>query len=169
METKEEPQADEGQPPSEEQGEPQSEGGMEPEAEQVGSEEEEEEEEELGAEEQHEDEPNDLGDPAVMRAVQSKPTLEVMPEWGGRGTQVLSPQCPSKDTDMDLPLVLPSTHCGLCPTEGKEWFWEGQGQAHGAVAKCVPLTVLFAPRARTQQCWTAGLALSGQNSAKRTW
>ncbi|XP_035422580.1 protein PAT1 homolog 2 isoform X1 [Cygnus atratus] len=76
VETKEEPQADEGQPPSEEQGEPQSEGGMEPEAEQVGSEEEEEEEEELGAEEQHEDEPNDLGDPAVMRAVQSKPTLE---------------------------------------------------------------------------------------------
>ncbi|KAI6077946.1 Protein PAT1-like protein 2 isoform X1 [Aix galericulata] len=72
-ETEEEPQADEGQPPPEEQGEPQGEGGMEPDAEQVGSEEE---EEQLGAEEEHEDEPNDLGDPAVMRAVQSKPTLE---------------------------------------------------------------------------------------------
>lgn len=84
METEEEPQADEGQQPPEEQGEPQGEGGMEPDAEQVGSEEE---EEQLGAEEEHEDEPNNLGDPAVMRAVQSKPTLEVMPEWGGRGTQ----------------------------------------------------------------------------------
>ncbi|XP_027322324.3 protein PAT1 homolog 2 isoform X1 [Anas platyrhynchos] len=73
METEEEPQADEGQPPPEEQGEPQGEGGMEPDAEQVGSEEE---EEQLGAEEEHEDEPNNLGDPAVMRAVQSKPTLE---------------------------------------------------------------------------------------------
>ncbi|NWZ25449.1 PATL2 protein, partial [Asarcornis scutulata] len=73
VETEEEPQADEGQPPPEEQGEPQGEGGMEPDAEQVGSEEE---EEQLGAEEEHEDEPNDLGDPAVMRAVQSKPTLE---------------------------------------------------------------------------------------------
>ncbi|KAM6309156.1 protein PAT1 homolog 2 [Aegotheles albertisi] len=62
-------------------GEPQEEGGMELEVEQVGSELEEEEEEELGTEEQEEDqepceEPNDLGDPAVMRAVQSKPTLE---------------------------------------------------------------------------------------------
>ncbi|KAM6058619.1 protein PAT1 homolog 2 isoform 2-T4 [Chlamydotis macqueenii] len=57
-------------------GEPQEEGGMEMEVEQV-SLELEEEEEELGAEEQEEDEePNDLGDPAVMRAVQSKPTLE---------------------------------------------------------------------------------------------
>ncbi|XP_069722932.1 protein PAT1 homolog 2 isoform X2 [Phaenicophaeus curvirostris] len=60
--------------------EPQEEGGMEPEVEQVSSELEEE-EEELGSEEQEEDqEPceefNDLGDPAVMRAVQSKPTLE---------------------------------------------------------------------------------------------
>ncbi|KAM9638991.1 protein PAT1 homolog 2 isoform 2-T2 [Morphnus guianensis] len=60
----------------EELGEPQEEGGMELEVEQVGSELEEE-EEELGTEEQEEDEePNDLGDPAVMRAVQSKPTLE---------------------------------------------------------------------------------------------
>ncbi|XP_009893846.1 PREDICTED: protein PAT1 homolog 2 [Charadrius vociferus] len=64
----------------EELGEPQEEGGMEPEVEQFGSELEEE-EEELGTEEQEEDqepceEPNDLGDPAVMRAVQSKPTLE---------------------------------------------------------------------------------------------
>ncbi|NXK47801.1 PATL2 protein, partial [Chauna torquata] len=80
VESEKEPQVDEGQLPAEEQGEPQGEGGMEPEAEQVGSEEEEEEEEdeeELGAEEQEdEEEPNDLGDPAVMRAVQSKPTLE---------------------------------------------------------------------------------------------
>ncbi|NWR60805.1 PATL2 protein, partial [Bucorvus abyssinicus] len=58
----------------------QEEGGVELEVEQVGSELEEE-EEELGTEEQEEDqepceEPNDLGDPAVMRAVQSKPTLE---------------------------------------------------------------------------------------------
>ncbi|XP_075016704.1 protein PAT1 homolog 2 isoform X3 [Calonectris borealis] len=64
----------------EELGKPQEEGGMEPEVEQVSSELEEE-EEELGTEEQEEDqepceEPNDLGDPAVMRAVQSKPTLE---------------------------------------------------------------------------------------------
>ncbi|XP_017672486.1 PREDICTED: protein PAT1 homolog 2 isoform X1 [Lepidothrix coronata] len=57
-------------------GEPQEEGGTELEAEQVGSELEEE-EEELGTEEQEPcEEPNDLGDPAVMRAVQSKPTLE---------------------------------------------------------------------------------------------
>uniref|UniRef100_A0A8C2SMI5 PAT1 homolog 2 n=1 Tax=Coturnix japonica TaxID=93934 RepID=A0A8C2SMI5_COTJA len=62
--------------------EPQDEGGTEPEVEQVGSEEEEEEDEEQGAEEQvDEEEPNDLGDPAVMRVVQSKPTLEVMPGW----------------------------------------------------------------------------------------
>ncbi|XP_059680072.1 protein PAT1 homolog 2 isoform X2 [Gavia stellata] len=64
----------------EELGEPQEEGGMELEVEQVGSELEEE-EEDLGADEQEEDqepceEPNDLGDPAVMRVVQSKPTLE---------------------------------------------------------------------------------------------
>ncbi|XP_049667493.1 protein PAT1 homolog 2 isoform X2 [Accipiter gentilis] len=62
----------------EELGEPQEEGGMELEVEQVGSDLE---EEELGTEEQEEDqkpceEPNDLGDPAVMRAVQTKPTLE---------------------------------------------------------------------------------------------
>ncbi|PKU34270.1 hypothetical protein llap_15426 [Limosa lapponica baueri] len=60
-------------------GEPQEEGGMELEFEQFGSELEE--EEELGTEEQEEDEepcekPNDLGDPAVIRAVRSKPTLE---------------------------------------------------------------------------------------------
>jgi len=72
----------------EELGELQEEAGMELEVEQVGSELEEE-EEELGAEEPEEDqepweEPNDLGDPAVMRAGQSKPTLEVMHEWGGR-------------------------------------------------------------------------------------
>lgn len=84
--TEEPPQGAEGQPPTEEQEEPQDEGGTEPEVEQVGSEEEEEEDEEQGAEEQvDEEEPNDLGDPAVMRAVQSKPTLEVMPGWGGRG------------------------------------------------------------------------------------
>lgn len=88
---------------------------------------------------------------------------------GWEGDPALSPQCPSRDTAMDLLLVPLSTRCGLCPTEGQEWFWEGQGQVRGAVAKCVPLTVLFAPRARTQQCWTAGLALSGQNLAKRTW
>ncbi|XP_010569856.1 PREDICTED: protein PAT1 homolog 2 isoform X4 [Haliaeetus leucocephalus] len=62
----------------EELGEPQEEGGMELDVEQGGSELE---EEELGTEEQEEDqepceEPNDLGDPAVMRAVQTKPTLE---------------------------------------------------------------------------------------------
>ncbi|KAM6303671.1 protein PAT1 homolog 2 isoform 2-T2 [Podargus strigoides] len=60
-------------------GEPQEEGVMELEVELVSSELEE--EEELETEEQEEDqepceEPNDLGDPAVMRAVQSKPTLE---------------------------------------------------------------------------------------------
>ncbi|XP_065498219.1 protein PAT1 homolog 2 isoform X2 [Caloenas nicobarica] len=65
---------------AEELGEPQEEGGMEPEVEHVGSELEEE-EEELGTEEQEEEqelceEPNNLGDPAVMRAVQSKPPLE---------------------------------------------------------------------------------------------
>ncbi|POI26668.1 hypothetical protein CIB84_009582 [Bambusicola thoracicus] len=79
LEPEEQPQVAEGQPPTAEQGEPQGEGGTEPEAEQVGSEEEEEEEEdeEQGVEEQEdEEEPNDLGDPAVMRAVQSKPTLE---------------------------------------------------------------------------------------------
>ncbi|XP_050165541.1 protein PAT1 homolog 2 isoform X2 [Myiozetetes cayanensis] len=59
-------------------GESPKEGGTELEAEQVGFElKEEEEEEELGTEEQEPcEEPNDLGDPAVMRAVQSKPTLE---------------------------------------------------------------------------------------------
>ncbi|XP_010715441.1 protein PAT1 homolog 2 isoform X1 [Meleagris gallopavo] len=77
LEPEEQPQVVEGQPPTEEQGELQGEGGTEPEAEQVGSEEEEAEDEEQGVEEQEdEEEPNDLGDPAVMRAVQSKPTLE---------------------------------------------------------------------------------------------
>ncbi|NXC45835.1 PATL2 protein, partial [Penelope pileata] len=76
MGTEEEPQADEGQPPAEEQGESQGEGGMEPEVEQMGSEEEEEEEEQGVEEQVYEEEPNDLGDPAVMRAVQSQPTLE---------------------------------------------------------------------------------------------
>ncbi|NXT81665.1 PATL2 protein, partial [Zapornia atra] len=66
--------------PLEELEEPQEEGGMELEVEQ-GSSEMEEEEEELETEEPEEnqqpcEEPNDLGDPAVMRAVQSKPTLE---------------------------------------------------------------------------------------------
>ncbi|XP_068881645.1 LOW QUALITY PROTEIN: protein PAT1 homolog 2 [Aphelocoma coerulescens] len=61
-------------------GEPQEEGGIEPEVEQVNSQLEEE-VEELGTEEQEEEqecfeEPNELGDPAVMRAVRSKPTLE---------------------------------------------------------------------------------------------
>ncbi|RLW03627.1 hypothetical protein DV515_00006232, partial [Chloebia gouldiae] len=56
------------------------ESGMEPEMEQVNSQLEEE-IEELGTEEQEEDqecfeEPSELGDPAVMRAVRSKPTLE---------------------------------------------------------------------------------------------
>ncbi|KAF2985694.1 hypothetical protein EK904_003128 [Melospiza melodia maxima] len=56
------------------------EGGMEAEMEQVNSQLEEE-VEELGTEEQEEDqecfeEPSELGDPAVMRAVRSKPTLE---------------------------------------------------------------------------------------------
>lgn len=87
LEPEEQPQVVEGQPPTEEQGELQGQGGTEAEAEQVDSEEEEEEEEEeQGVEEQEdEEEPNDLGDPAVMRAVQSKPTLEVMPGWGGMG------------------------------------------------------------------------------------
>lgn len=85
LEPEEQPQVVEGQPPTEEQGEPQGEGGTEPEAEQVGSEEEEEDEEQGVEEQEDEEEPNDLGDPAVMRAVQSKPTLEVMPGWGGRG------------------------------------------------------------------------------------
>ncbi|XP_042680406.1 protein PAT1 homolog 2 isoform X2 [Centrocercus urophasianus] len=78
LEPEEQPRVVEGQPPTEEQGELQGQGGTEAEAEQVGSEEEEEEEEEeQGVEEQEdEEEPNDLGDPAVMRAVQSKPTLE---------------------------------------------------------------------------------------------
>lgn len=64
-------------------GKPQQEGGMEPELEQVGAELE---EEELRTEDQEEnepcEEPNDLGDPAVMKAVQSKPTLEVTHTWG---------------------------------------------------------------------------------------
>ncbi|XP_010020675.1 PREDICTED: protein PAT1 homolog 2 [Nestor notabilis] len=64
---------------AEELKEPQEEGGMELEMEQLSSELEE--EDGLGAEDQEEDqepceEPNDLGDPAVMRAVHSKPTLE---------------------------------------------------------------------------------------------
>ncbi|NWI70201.1 PATL2 protein, partial [Todus mexicanus] len=65
---------------AEELEEPQEEGEMELEVDQIGSELEEE-EEELRTEEQEEDqepceEPNELGDPAVMKAVQSKPTLE---------------------------------------------------------------------------------------------
>ncbi|NXG71797.1 PATL2 protein, partial [Baryphthengus martii] len=60
---------------SEELGEPQEKGGMELEVEQISSELEE--EEEPGAEDQEEDQKlSELGDPAVMRAVQSKPTLE---------------------------------------------------------------------------------------------
>lgn len=60
---------------------------MEPEMEQVNSQLEEE-VEELETEEQEEDqecfeEPSELGDPAVMRAVRSKPTLEVMCEQTG--------------------------------------------------------------------------------------
>ncbi|NXD12890.1 PATL2 protein, partial [Nothocercus nigrocapillus] len=75
------PEANEGQLLLEELGEPQGE--VELEGEQVDYMEEE--EEELGAEEPEEEqepeeepseEPNDLGDPAVMRAVQSKPPLE---------------------------------------------------------------------------------------------
>lgn len=63
------------------------EGGMEPEMEQVNSQLGEE-VEELGTEEQEEDqecseEPSELGDPAVMRAVRSKPMLEVMCERMG--------------------------------------------------------------------------------------
>ncbi|KAK2539130.1 protein PAT1 homolog 2 isoform X3 [Columba livia] len=76
----EETKEDLGPRAAEEPGEPQEEGGMEPEVEHVGSELEEE-EEELGTEEQEEEqelceEPDNLGDPAVMRAVQSKPSLE---------------------------------------------------------------------------------------------
>ncbi|NXI05006.1 PATL2 protein, partial [Pachycephala philippinensis] len=64
----------------EELGELQEEGGIEPEMEQVNSQLEEE-VEELGTEEQEEEqecfeEPSELGDPAVMRAVRSNPTLE---------------------------------------------------------------------------------------------
>lgn len=71
----------------EELGEPQEEGGIELEVEEVNSQLEEE-VEELGTEEQEEDqecfeEPSELGDPAVMRAVRSKPTLEVMCERTG--------------------------------------------------------------------------------------
>lgn len=63
------------------------EGGIDPEVEQVNFQLEEE-VEELGAEEQEDDqecfeEPGELGDPAVMRAVRSQPTLEVMYEWTG--------------------------------------------------------------------------------------
>ncbi|NXA33051.1 PATL2 protein, partial [Eudromia elegans] len=74
--------AHEGQLLLEELGEPQGDGAVELEAEQVDYVEG---EEELGAEELEEEqepeeepceEPNDLGDPAVMRAVQSKPPLE---------------------------------------------------------------------------------------------
>lgn len=66
---------------------PEEEGGIEAEVEQVNSQMEEE-VEELGTEEQEEDqecfeEPSELGDPAVMRAVRSKPTLEVMCEQTG--------------------------------------------------------------------------------------
>lgn len=85
----------------------QEEGGTELEVRQVGSELEEE-EEELGTEEQEEDqepceEPNNLGDPAVMRAVQSKPTLEVTRERRGGGPpqgEGLVGPCPREE---DLP------------------------------------------------------------------
>lgn len=92
----------------EELGEPQEEGGIEPEVEQ-GNSQLEEEVEELGTEEQEEEqecfeEPNELGDPAVMRAVRSKPTLEVMCER--RGGVLLLPLHPHT--------------CGSCPTEGTE-------------------------------------------------
>lgn len=81
----------------EELGEPQEEGGIEPEVEQ-GNSQLEEEVEELGTEEQEEEqecfeEPNELGDPAVMRAVRSKPTLEVMCER--RGGSCCSPSIPT--------------------------------------------------------------------------
>lgn len=102
----------------EELGEPPEEGGMEPEVEQVGSELEEE-DEELGTEEQEEDqepceEPNDLGDPAVMKAVQSKPTLEVTRERRGRGPTP-GQQAEGLAGTRCSPLH-PHT-CGSCPTE----------------------------------------------------
>lgn len=101
----------------EELGEPQEEGGMELEVEQVGSDLE---EEELGTEEQEEDqkpceEPNDLGDPAVMRAVQTKPTLEVTCERRGRGPMT-GRQAEGLAGTHCSPLH-PHT-CGPCPTEG---------------------------------------------------
>lgn len=81
----EETEEDLGPGAAEELGEAQEEGGMEPEVEHIGSELEEE-EEELETEEQELcEEPNNLGDPAVMRAVQSKPPLEVTPEQRRRG------------------------------------------------------------------------------------
>lgn len=102
----------------EELGEPQEEGGMEPEVEQVGSELEEE-EEELGTEEQEEDqesceEPYDLGDPAVMRAVQSKPTLEVTCERRGRGWQ-------AEGMAGTLLLPPPSLHLWVLPYGGHQF------------------------------------------------
>lgn len=100
----EETKEDLGPRAAEEPGEPQEEGGMEPEVEHIGSELEEE-EEELGTEEQEEEqepceEPDNLGDPAVMRAVQSKPSLEVTPEQRGRGSMAGGPHtwvfCPTE-------------------------------------------------------------------------
>ncbi|NWX92559.1 PATL2 protein, partial [Nothoprocta ornata] len=72
------PGADEGQLLPPELGEPRGEGALELEAEQDDYLEEEEEldAEEPEEEQEPEEEPNDLGDPAVMRAVQSKPPLE---------------------------------------------------------------------------------------------
>lgn len=86
------------------------EGGVDPEVEQVNSQLEEE-VEELGTEEQEDDqecfeEPSGLGDPAVMRAVRSKPPLEVMYE------QIGGPAAPP-----------PSTHLWVLPHRG---HW-GQG------------------------------------------
>ncbi|OXB81952.1 UNVERIFIED_CONTAM: hypothetical protein H355_004035 [Colinus virginianus] len=120
VEPEEQPQVAEGQSPAEEQGEPQGEGGVETEAEQTGSEEEEEDEdeeqeedEEQGVEEQEdEEEPNDLGDPAVMRAVQGKPTLEsqdsavldsrIVPDWA--------------EFDQEDMLAMDPTAWGSCPS-----------------------------------------------------
>lgn len=117
----EETKEDLGPRAAEEPGEPQEEGGMEPEVEHVGSELEEE-EEELGTEEQEEEqelceEPDNLGDPAVMRAVQSKPSLEVTPEQRGRGSTAGGPHT-----------------WVFCPTEG---FRGRFGPYQGGMSECV--------------------------------
>lgn len=111
----EETKEDLGPRAAEEPGEPQEEGGMEPEVEHIGSELEEE-EEELGTEEQEEEqepceEPDNLGDPAVMRAVQSKPSLEVTPEQRGRGSTAGGPI-----PGCSAPQKAPGE--GLVPTKG---------------------------------------------------